>query len=260
MKDGARRLTAGEFIGRIQARASFDCADIAFIGDVPDVEPHEHDEDHVVLLLEGAYATAARGADEGVARGNAAIFNPAGTRHRDAFVRPGLLMTLTPRRTDARFKGGPRIGGAPAQARLCEIAREARQRDALSELVVASSCLELFAAAPCEGRPPPPWLARARAWLDEACEQEVSLATLARECGVHPVYFARAFRAHLGETPGAYQRRRRALRAAALLARSKKPIAEIALACGFADQAAFSKSFARVARQTPGAFRRSVQV
>jgi AraC family transcriptional regulator len=69
-------------------------------------------------------------------------------------------------------------------------------------------------------------------------------------------HFARAFKRTFGETPLAYLVRRRVERASQMMLRSDAPLSEIALTCGFSDQAHLSKRFRQYIGQTPGAWRR----
>lgn len=262
MSAALRRLGAGEFFGRQEAHAAFACASVSFLGDDPHVEPHEHDHTHFVLILHGAFCTDARRDGEPVQAGSA-ILTPAGTRHQDALLSGSLLMTVTPsvalaRSVEARDDHS-RLLGPEAARRLADVAADARDPDALSAFNIEANCLELLAITrKLDVRDaPPPWIARAKARLRDTCADAMSLADLAAECGVHPVYFARAFRRHVGCAPGDYQRRCRAARAADMLAHTRASVAEIALACGFADQAAFTKAFTRAAHRSPAAFRRA---
>ena len=77
--------------------------------------------------------------------------------------------------------------------------------------------------------------------------------------GVHPVTLARAFRRTFGCTIGEYLRRLRIERAAEQLATGTQPLAEIALAAGFADQSHFSNVFRRRVGMSPSAYRREVR-
>ena len=70
------------------------------------------------------------------------------------------------------------------------------------------------------------------------------------------MHLARVFRLHLGCTPGDYLRRRRLARAAVLLRETARPLSDVALACGFADQSHLAHAFRRHAGVSPGAFRR----
>jgi AraC family transcriptional regulator len=82
---------------------------------------------------------------------------------------------------------------------------------------------------------------------------------LAVGVGVHPVTLARAFRRAFGCTIGEYLRRLRIERAAEQLATGTQPLAEIALAAGFADQSHFSNVFRRRVGMSPSAYRREVR-
>src|SRR5262249_21940724 len=69
-------------------------------------------------------------------------------------------------------------------------------------------------------------------------------------------HFARGFKRTLGEPPNAYLTRLRLERARNLMLFSDLSLAEVARACGFADQAHFSRRFRQRTGQSPGAWRR----
>ena len=104
-----------------------------------------------------------------------------------------------------------------------------------------------------------PWLGDARDRLHADVAARPSLAELAAGVGVHPVTLARAFRRTFGCTIGEYLRRLRIERAAEQLATGTQPLAEIALAAGFADQSHFSNVFRRRVGMSPSAYRREVR-
>ena len=78
---------------------------------------------------------------------------------------------------------------------------------------------------------------------------------MAREAGVHPVYFARAFRAQTGLPVGAYLRKLRVDRAAERLASTNFRIADIALETGFSDQSHLTRVFRALTGMTPATYR-----
>jgi AraC family transcriptional regulator len=104
----------------------------------------------------------------------------------------------------------------------------------------------------------PRWVTQAREYLHEP-GQVGSVGELAAVVGVHPVTLARGFRRAYGCTVGSYLRRLRLVRAARRLAETDAPLAEIALAAGFADQSHFSNAFRRETGLSPSAFRRAVR-
>jgi AraC-like DNA-binding protein len=69
------------------------------------------------------------------------------------------------------------------------------------------------------------WLRRALEYIHAHASDSIGLAEVAREAGVHPVYFARAFRAQTGLPVGAYLRKLRVDRAAEKLASTNLRIA-----------------------------------
>ncbi|WP_145961022.1 helix-turn-helix domain-containing protein [Sphingosinithalassobacter portus] len=126
----------------------------------------------------------------------------------------------------------------------------------ISALLVA-----LPAASPCESsivlRLLAPWQARrVREFIDAHLEETIRIETLAEHTRLSVSYFFRAFRGTFGMPPHAFIVQCRTDRAMAMLAESDEPIAQIAIACGFADQAHFSRAFARRAGLPPGAWRR----
>ena len=80
------------------------------------------------------------------------------------------------------------------------------------------------------------------------------LATLAKLSRYH---FSRAFRQSFDDTPHAYVMRRRIERAQGLMLTSVVPLGQIAVECGLADQAHFTKLFRRLVGQTPSVWRRA---
>jgi AraC family transcriptional regulator len=80
------------------------------------------------------------------------------------------------------------------------------------------------------------------------------LATLVR---LSPFHFSRAFRRSFNDSPHAYIIRRRVERAQGLMLTTTTPLAQIAVSCGLADQAHFTRLFRRFAGESPRAWRRA---
>jgi len=80
---------------------------------------------------------------------------------------------------------------------------------------------------------------------------------MASSIGLSPSHFLKAFRQSFDVTPQAYVARRRIEHAQLLMLTTEEPLAQVALACGFADQAQFSKAFRREAGVPPLQWRRA---
>jgi AraC family transcriptional regulator len=261
-----KQLAPGEFIGVTDRRVETRSGIVAFIREQKAVERHEHSDTHIVLVFEGEYLKSARDADGVVCAGHV-ILNTPGTRHQDQFAGSGRLMTFSiandvleqfGERYEASHAARRLLGAASANA-LKTIGREASDLDETSELEIEGVTYELLASAigPLRFQTRMPW------WLERAREQIIGglrpasgIVDLARDAGVHPVHLTRAFRKFFGQSPGVMSRRVRMKKAASLLARTSAPICDIALECGFSDQAAFTKAFRRAAAVSPLAFRR----
>jgi AraC-like DNA-binding protein len=93
-------------------------------------------------------------------------------------------------------------------------------------------------------------------YIDEHLDQQILVANLSELLDLSEAHFSRAFRLAYGEPPHAYIVRRRVELAAQLMLASHEPLSEIALKCGFHDQAHLSKQFRQLTGETPAAWRR----
>lgn len=86
----------------------------------------------------------------------------------------------------------------------------------------------------------------------------VSVTEIAFLCRLSLSHFVRAFSNTMGVTPYAWFMQRRIGRAEDLLIRSSLPLAQVALECGFSDQAHFTKAFVKATGITPAKWRRAM--
>ncbi len=157
-------------------------------------------------------------------------------------------------------------------ARLLDRAGDAIGHDqdrARLYLARAAALLEADRAAPppaipaVPAPPPPrgqlaPWqLQRVTRHIEAHLDSPLRVAQLAALARLSPHYFCRAFRASLGHSPYAYILQRRIQRAQDMMLAGNEPLSQIALACGMADQAHFSRLFRNLVGVSPHAWRRS---
>ncbi len=123
--------------------------------------------------------------------------------------------------------------------------------------LVEASCAaaRAFATRTLPGGPLRPEIALPRRIIQDRFAQPISLGELSGEVGLSKFHLLRLFREEVGTTPHAYQLHLRVSRAREMLD-ARAPAAQVALLCGFADQAHFTRAFKRIVGYTPGAFRK----
>lgn len=95
--------------------------------------------------------------------------------------------------------------------------------------------------------------------LDANLDGNIALADLAAECGLSVSRFARSFRRSTGMTATAWLQERRLTRARDLIRATATPLAEIATACGFADQSHLTRLFTQRFGRSPARWRAYVR-
>ena len=100
---------------------------------------------------------------------------------------------------------------------------------------------------------------RAKEYMSANLSGDAPLASVAAELGLSASQFGKAFRKSVGMPPHRWMIQQRVSLAKSLLRQGKMTLAEVALACGFADQSHFTQSFSASTGLSPGVWRRSVQ-
>ncbi|WP_430389905.1 helix-turn-helix domain-containing protein [Dyella sp. 20L07] len=99
-------------------------------------------------------------------------------------------------------------------------------------------------------------LQRVKELMLDDLSASVGIESLASACGVSSGHFIRAFRGAIGTTPHRWRTYQRIERAKSLLALTKNPVCDIALACGFSAQSHFTRIFVSVCGVSPTVYRR----
>jgi AraC family transcriptional regulator len=262
------RFTSGQFLGQCAARRTVGALALAELRPtVPEheVHRHQHDDAHLLLLIEGRYLSSARGMPALCAH-PVVLLNPPGTEHRDCFRGlDGRFLTLSLSNTawqdaTATLAISDAAVRLPVQALApaLRLLGELRQWDAASPLAVEDAFARLLAEATripqARAIDAPAWLLRAEQRLADAHDVPPSLAELATLADVHPVHFARLFRRRHGVSPADFLRARQLESALARIA-SGVALADAANDAGYVDQSHLHRWCRRLLGMTPGALR-----
>jgi transcriptional regulator GlxA family with amidase domain len=102
------------------------------------------------------------------------------------------------------------------------------------------------------------WQARrALAYIEANLAMKMDIDDLANAAALSRSHFSRAFKRSLGFSPMEYVIVRRVEKAKSMINGTREPLAEVALACGFADQAHLNRRFRDIVGISPGRWRRS---
>ena len=178
-----------------------------------------------------------------------------------AFVAPHLFDAWMkrhggPSSNDFRVRHSPDPSLGEALRGLEENLRNAAEASSLRAGFdrLMRSALGFLAANDEKGRRRPE-ICRVVEVLRDRFAESISLDQLTETAGLSKFHLIRLFRDEVGLAPHAFQLQLRISRARELLA-SGTSVVEVAAACGFADQAHFSRCFKRAVGYTPGAFQR----
>ena len=103
-----------------------------------------------------------------------------------------------------------------------------------------------------------PWqVKRAMRFIEENAGRRFQVREIASAVRLSPAYFSHAFKESFGRAAKTYIIERRLHRAKRLMTETSETLAQIAEACGFADQAHFSRTFNTWLGEAPSRWRQS---
>ena len=240
----------------------------------PAYRKHRHDTYAICLTTSGVQAFDYRGAHEISRPGQVVVLHPdeihdgyaatdAGFGYRQLYVEPALISeavrVLRGHACALPFVRTPVVMNPTLSSAITGAFNEGCEPLAVDSLVVHLAAGLLEADPSCTAVPLPRHLdvaalRRARAFLDAAKTRVVRSAELEAVTGLTRYDLARQFRLLYGTSPYRYLLMRRRAVAREQIAR-RRPLSEVALEAGFADQAHFSRLFKAAFGLTPARYR-----
>jgi len=239
--------------------------------------PHSHPTWTVAVVERGAARFELDATQQRAAQGELFVLEPEAVHTGMAAVPEGWAYKVLYIEPSIVHEWAGRDDGPPRAARWV-VFRDLALRAALDRahgalireppggLAVEEAVLGAVAALRPHLKPGPPAhgreraehaaVRRARAHLRERWDQRVPLAELATVAGLSRFELVRRFREQSDVTPHAFQTNLRIAEARRLLAAGVAP-AEVAAACGFADQPHLTRVFKRAVGVTPGRYARA---
>jgi AraC-like DNA-binding protein len=229
---------------------------------------HRHDTYAIGLTLSGVQRFWCRGAERVSLPGQIIVLHPdevhdggagdeTGLSYRMLYIEPASIARALDEATTPPFVAEPVIDDAPLAAVLAEALGaldapldELERDDLIGRLARA---LDRRAGRPSRAlaRPAARQAKIARDYRDAHATRAVSSLELVRAAGLDRYALSRHFRALYATSPHRYLLMRRLTRARALIG-AGAPLADIAAATGFADQAHFSRHFKKAYGLPPG--------
>jgi AraC family transcriptional regulator len=264
------RLGSGCFYGDLSKSCEASGFRLTELVHPPEQQTHQHSHERAYfsLTLSGTY-TKLYGRRVVKCTPRTLVFHPPGQTQSgfcDAAGARSFIVELAPpaldflSRTDLLTDGVSLFHNGPLLWTAAKLYEEFRHMDELSPLAVEGLSLTMTAEAARASkevarRDPPRWLERAREILHARFNGDLTVAGVAQEVGVHPVYLAVEFRRFYRSAPAEYIRRLRVESACRALSGTAAPLIEIALAAGFSSQSHFSTTFKRLTGMTPTEYR-----
>jgi AraC-like DNA-binding protein len=205
---------------------------------------HQHAEPYVAVVLEGAYEEAGEAGRYRARAGDVLVHAPF-SAHQDYLIARGARRATSVLNLPLPFAFAMRsLAGRIADTDL--LVRIA-ERDALE----AAQCL-LEMLTPLERLHDAP--DRVAHLLDDS--SPTSVAECANDLGVSRATAFRWFKQAYGVAPARFRVESRARRAWQQIVATRRPLADIAAALGFADQAQMTRDVRALTGRTPGVWRR----
>lgn len=229
-------------------------------------ERHRHHFPALSFVASGQYQECT-GRQAHSRRKSTLIYHPADEKHAVAFESDVRILSVEFRlNSNASGTADSLDRGLSHRSELVawlgvRLRREIARSDTASALAIEGLISEMLAELSrgkvlSEEKGIARWLGRATDFVHDNFKTTLSLEEVAQVAGVHSAHLSRVFRQKMGCTVGEYLRRLRFEFACQQILSSEKPLCEIAIDAGFADQSHFNRIFRTRMRLTPYMYRK----
>lgn len=233
---------------------------------------HTHKQALFCFVMDGGY-TETYGSKTRECRSSTLLFHPPEELHAEHFHESGgrsFIIEIAPNwlsqmrghlpvaENSSDFQGGS------FELLSRKLYKEFSNADEVSPLIIEGVMMEMMGETvrrnvAKQNHNSPRWLQLAKDLLHARFTENLTLADVAQNVGVHPVHLAQTFHKTYQLTVGDYVRKLRIEYACHELVTSSKPIVEIALAAGFCDQSHFTRTFKRSIGAAPSQYREALR-
>jgi len=267
MRDVPDKLQPGQWYGAIERSQTIGGVHLSIVrhDHAKSIAVHEHALSYFILPFSGRY----RETRDGVVIEYdpfSIVFHPAGFVHSDEILGPekffaiefeaewqsriGHLFDLSAWRFELQHGEAVWLAVGLLQRFLSDELDDEFEVDA-----IVAEMLGIALRLVDRDRPQRQWVGDIRRILRDNYAERISLEELGRRVGIHPAALSRGFRLDEGMTVGEYLSRVRIQNACRLMGDAGLTLADVATACGFADQSHLTRAFKSVTGSAPGAFR-----
>jgi AraC family transcriptional regulator len=230
---------------------------------------HLHENAHLVMVFSGSLTDISGGREVDITAGDL-LFHPAKFVHASRTARPDTELVIMHVERDMIRAFCPLYGNVARSVHLPfetlrgvpdRIREELIHQDEAAPVILESLAMQLLAlgsrTSGSESCMPPDWLPAVMTFIHQTLAAPLTVRSIAAHAGVSASRLAHVFKAVIGRSVTTYIRECRVRAAAAALRESAAPIGDVAVACGFYDQAHLSRAFKTLRNMTPLQYRRA---
>jgi AraC family transcriptional regulator len=230
---------------------------------------HRHENAHLVMVYSGSLTDISAERELDIPAGDL-LFHPAMFTHANRVTTSDTEVVTMQVDRDMVRAFCPLYGNVARSVHLPfetlrgvpdRIREELIHQDDAAPVILESLAMQLLAlgsrTSAGDTCVPPDWLPAVMTFIHGTLATPLTVRSIAAHAGVSASRLAHVFKAVIGRSVTTYVRECRIRAAAAALRESAAPIGDVAVACGFYDQAHLSRSFKTLRNMTPLQYRRA---